>query len=249
MQFVDDFIMHLGYTARNLKSYKVSQVVLNSLVCAFFLVLVANTVFAEARVVDGEQCVNAISKYEKEYGIPTNLLRSIAIVESGQWDRTTKKWYPWPWTVNIDGISHFFSNKREAVNFIKEKLKSGVKNIDVGCNQISIRHHGENFSNIDQIINPKHNSRYAAQFLKSHFQRTNDWASAVGRYHSCRSQKAKVYINKVFARWQSIAKDPKYSTSQTTIPLKHINHNSAKVQNVKKYDRYADDIIVFASHM
>ena len=190
---------------------------------------------------DAQQCVSAIRRYEEQYGIPGQLLHSIAIVESGRWDQSAKRIYPWPWTVNVEGKPYFFDTKRNAVNFVSLQLQKGKRNIDVGCNQISLYHHGENFLNIDQAFNPIANSKYAAKFLKTHFSNTKDWQSAVGRYHSFTPHLAKIYTSKVFSRWHSLL--------NKVMPAGTIEIGGRKTVLHKKRERYKDNIIVFSNYV
>lgn len=156
----------------------------------------------EGDIRDAKQCLNAIRYYEGKYNIPQNLLRSIALVESGRWHEPTKSYVPWPWSANLGGESFFFANKNEAVRFIKAQIAKGKKNIDVGCNQINLYHHGENFYNIEQALNPELNARYAAQFLHSHYENKKNWLVAVGNYHSLTPHLGKGYAAKVIAAWK-----------------------------------------------
>ena len=151
---------------------------------------------------DAQQCSVAIKYYENKYDIPESLLHSIAIIESGRWDKSAKKFYPWPWAVGIEGKPYFFENKYKAVKFVKEQMRKGVRNIDVGCNQINLHHHGKNFSNIEQAFNPVINTNYAANFLKNHYTNTKNWGLAVARYHSHTPHLGEKYASKVITRWK-----------------------------------------------
>lgn len=151
---------------------------------------------------EAQQCISAIQQYENQYQIPKNLLHAISIVESGRWHEGAKKVMPWPWSVNVDGAAYYFDTRQQAVDFVKKKLKEGVGNIDVGCNQISWQFHGHNFESIEQAIHPVHNSKFAAQFLKQHYMETKDWVKATGRYHSRTEGLGSAYSQKVHQTWR-----------------------------------------------
>ena len=108
------------------------------------------------------------------------MLHSISIVESGRLDEVEKKIYPWPWAVNVEGAPYYFNDEQSAIHFVRTKLAAGVKSIDVGCNQISLLHHGKNFPSLNHAFNPYHNSRYAAEFLQSNYNESKNWFTAVG---------------------------------------------------------------------
>ncbi|MGB0935372.1 MAG: transglycosylase SLT domain-containing protein [Alphaproteobacteria bacterium] len=130
-------------------------------------------------------CINAIRSTERTHSIPKDTLLAISIVESGRWDKKSKKYKPWPWTINVQGKPYFFDSKQEAVNFAKKQLKKGIKNMDIGCMQINYRHHGHHFGNLYQMFDPLQNARYAAKLLRQHKNEPRaTWSKAVGNYHS-----------------------------------------------------------------
>ncbi len=198
---------------------------------------------------DAQQCNIAIKYYENKYNIPNNLLHSIALIESGRWDKNAKKYYPWPWAVGVEGKPYFFDNKHQAVKFVKDLLRKGKSNIDVGCNQINLHHHGKNFSNVEQAFNPIMNSNYAAKFLKSHFDNTKNWLLAVARYHSHTPHLGELYASKVLSRWKSFLKEAMPINRQSMYqdkPIKPIKPSQSKVNKQKKRERSKEGIIVFS---
>jgi hypothetical protein len=194
--------------------------------------------------------MQAIQYYENKYNIPVNLLHSIALVESGRYDKSEKKFYPWPWTANVEGKAYFFDNKQQAVRFVKGQMDKGKKNIDVGCNQINLFHHGDNFLSIDHAFNPVTNSHYAAKFLKTHFNESNNWILAVAHYHSYTPNLGKLYAGKVFTQWKKYLKGKKDSIllSMRSVKGETYKSNSNTKRNAAKFNnrRTKDDIIVFS---
>jgi len=163
--------------------------------------------------------MQAISYYESQYNIPRGILHSIAMIESGRWDEKDKRVYPWPWAVNVKGEPHYFSNQTSAINFVKMKLRSGVKNIDVGCNQISLLHHGHKFPTLEHAFDPHTNSRYAAEFLQTNYNESRNWLTAIGWYHSKTLHLATPYIHKVHKTWRNLEGRNRGHASPST-PLK-----------------------------
>ncbi len=47
--------------------------------------------------------------------VPDRLLDAIAMVESGRRDPISGAVYPWPWTINAEGVGHFYETKAEAI--------------------------------------------------------------------------------------------------------------------------------------
>ena len=142
-------------------------------------------------------CLNAIKLFERKYDIPKNFLYLISLVESGKYDKNSKRLQPWPWTANINGESRFFSTKNELIKALKIHIANGKENIDIGCNQINYKYHKHNFSNIEQMVSPYHNVGYSAYYLSSNYQKTNNWQDAIAMYHSKNPLHSSKYIRKI----------------------------------------------------
>ena len=151
----------------------------------FFVVL-----FLDKSTKASTYCGQYTEKIAKEYKIPNKLLTSISLVESGL--KKGKNFVSWPWTLNVSGKSKFFDSKDETISFLKKNYDK-KKNIDVGCMQISLKYHGQNFENFNQILDPKNNIEYAAKYLKSLHSKYKTWNEAISRYHSS-IPKRKKYI-------------------------------------------------------
>ena len=93
-------------------------------------------------------------------------------------------------------------NKSEAIQYVKRYLKLGDLNMDVGCMQISLKWHSDNFATLDQAFDPIININYAADFLKKLFSIHKDWNLAIKHYHSSDPKKNIKYHRKVLAVWQ-----------------------------------------------
>ena len=145
-------------------------------------------------------CFNLTEKYGKQFNIPDKLLTSISLVESGI--KKNNNFVSWPWTLNVSGKPMFFDNKNDALNFLKKNYKN--KNIDVGCMQISMKYHINEFDSLDNMLDPDSNVKYAAKFLKKLFLKYKRWNEAIARYHSSIPIRKKQYLNKVKNYWADV---------------------------------------------
>ena len=146
-------------------------------------------------------CFHYTEKYGKKFNLPYKLLTSISLVESGL--KKNDKFVSWPWTLNVSGKSKFFETKEQALDYLIKNIKK-KKNIDVGCMQISTKYHINEFKNLNNILDPEHNVKYAAKFLKSLYKKHKRWNEAISRYHSSEPQKKEKYLKKVKNYWSNI---------------------------------------------
>lgn len=149
----------------------------------------------------GERCLSAIQLAERQTRIPPQLLRSIALVESGRPDPVTGRVLPWPWTINVSGTGYFFNSSEEAVAAVRNFQARGIKSIDVGCAQVNLLHHPGAFSTLESAFDPQANADYAARFLKSLYGSTGTWPLAAAAYHSRVAERGNDYARKVLALW------------------------------------------------
>jgi hypothetical protein len=133
--------------------------------------------------------------------IPSQLLRSIALVESGRPDPVTGRTVPWPWTINVAGTGYFFASSEEAVAAVRNFQARGIKSIDVGCAQVNLLHHPTAFATLERAFDPDANADYAARFLKSLYGGTRHWPLAAAAYHSRLAERGNDYARKVLALW------------------------------------------------
>ena len=131
-----------------------------------------------------DKCEDITAYQEWVHGIPTHLLTAIAHAESGQWNEEAGTTTAWPWTVTSPEGDVKHPTKWAAIEAVRDLRKRGVKNIDVGCMQINLKHHPRAFRNLNIAFNPAHNVAYAARFLKKLHRQTGDWRTAVAYYHS-----------------------------------------------------------------
>ena len=145
-------------------------------------------------------CLSFTEKYGKQFNIPDKLLTSISLVESGI--KKNNNFVSWPWTLNVAGKSMFFDNRDDALSFLKKNYKN--KNIDVGCMQISLKYHINEFDTLENILDPDTNVKYAAKFLRKLFLKHKRWNEAISRYHSSVPKRKTQYLNRVKNYWSDI---------------------------------------------
>jgi hypothetical protein len=136
-----------------------------------------------ARADDSDLCLDAIAKQETQYGMPAGLLKAIARVESSgsPYGDISK---PWPWTLNVGGAGHYYPDKEAALTALTAYKAESDVNIDVGCMQISLRHHPNAFPDLATALDPASNVAYGALFLAALHDKSGDWMIASGNYHS-----------------------------------------------------------------
>ena len=167
--------------------------------CLAALVLVPP---APARASSLEACLDAIGAAERAAAwLPSGLLRSIALIESGHRPEGTRAWVPWPWTINSPAGSFYLASRREAVAKVAALQRAGHTNIDVGCMQINLHYHPDAFRSLDDAFRPESNVGYAVRFLDDLRRDERTLFNAVGRYHSATPHRRDAYARKVFARW------------------------------------------------
>lgn len=138
---------------------------------------------ASARADDSDLCLDAIAKQEAQYGMPAGLLKAIARVESsGSPYGDAGK--PWPWTLNVGGEGHYYPTQEAALTALETYRAESDVNIDVGCMQISLRHHPNAFPDLASALDPAANVAYGALFLAALHDKSDDWMIAAGDYHS-----------------------------------------------------------------
>jgi hypothetical protein len=149
----------------------------------------------------GTICRQAVAAAERSAGIPAQLLAAIARVESGRRDPVTGRMGPWPWTINAEGIGHFYETEAEAIAAVRDLQARGVHSIDVGCMQVNLMHHPDAFGSLEQAFDPFANAAYAARFLSQLKAQTGNWEQAAAAYHSQTPEIGADYQRQVMAVW------------------------------------------------
>lgn len=125
------------------------------------------------------------------------------MAESGYWLKQERARVAWPWTVYAEGKGVYHPDKESAERAVARLRARGVSNIDVGCMQINLYHHGKAFGDIDQALDPHRNVDYAARFLRDLHQHHRSWSQAVAHYHSSTRKYNRPYRQKVMRLWHT----------------------------------------------
>lgn len=150
---------------------------------------------------DGALCQAAVSAAEVAAGLPSRLLVTLGVVESGRPEPRTGRVMPWPWTINVAGAGSYFATKAEAIAAVERARAAGQRSIDVGCMQVNLLHHPNAFATLEEAFDPRANATYAAGFLRSLYSQTGAWPAAAAAYHSQTPGVADAYAQRVMAIW------------------------------------------------
>ncbi|MDX1916617.1 MAG: transglycosylase SLT domain-containing protein [Rickettsiaceae bacterium] len=224
-------------------------------------IFVAKTIFAEGKsstqsnkqlIQESAKCASHFQKFEHKYQIPKDLLHSISLQESGRTHKILNKKIPWPWTVNVEGKGYYFNSKQEAVKFVKTEKQKGKKSIDVGCMQISLLYHGNEFESIEDAFEPKRNIEFGAIFLREKFEQYKSWNKAVANYHSANDFKGSKYKESVLKIASNIDKHkfltPKYYSFVTPQRKLYPNRYNSLISESKFHslkNRYKSNMVYY----
>ena len=123
-------------------------------------------------------CEGAISAAAAKFGIPEGILYSVGLTETG------RKGSLQPYAMNVEGKAYYFNGLEEALTAFQKAREGGAVLIDVGCMQINQHFHGEHFTSVEAMFDPRRNVEYAARFLSNLHKRHETWTMAVARYHA-----------------------------------------------------------------
>jgi hypothetical protein len=149
----------------------------------------------------GVLCQIATVDAENSTGVPNQLLGAISRVETGRYDPAAGGIRAWPWTINAQGIGHFYDTKAEAVAAARAFQAAGIRSIDVGCMQINLMFHPDGFGSLEEAFDPHANAAFAARFLTDLFHQTGSWPHAAAAYHSQTPNLGVDYQKKVLEAW------------------------------------------------
>ena len=153
-------------------------------------------------------CEEAAASAEQAHKLPPGLLSAIGRVESGRWVAGLGRTAAWPWSIDVAGDGQHFESAADAIQATRTARARGVRNIDVGCFQVSLLHHPNAFKDLETAFDPVANADYAGGFLASLKERTGSWDRAVAAYHSADPARGEPYRRLVFAAWNGTPPQP-----------------------------------------
>ena len=186
----------------------------------FFLSLIKESYADNIRKFNS--CEKTIKSLELQTDIPKGLLLGIGKAEAIR--KINNKYIIWPWTINHAGKSMFFDTKKQMRNYVFKNLKRNDFNIDVGCMQINMKWHKNNFKKIADMFEVSPNISYAASFLLQLKNKHGSWDKAIKHYHSSDPKKNIPYLIKVKSFWKKFE-------GEKIIKAKTIKHESPKKTN------------------
>jgi len=131
------------------------------------------------------------------YGVPSDILYAIALTESNH-KLKNGTYRPWPWTLNVQRRPERFATRKAAYDALRRYLRQGIKQIDVGLMQVNWRYHRKKLGSPWAALEPYHNLRVGTAILRAEYAQTNNWHTAIGRYHAPNnSRRAKQYRRRV----------------------------------------------------
>jgi hypothetical protein len=136
-------------------------------------------------------CVDHALEAERQYQIPSGLLVSLSLVETGMGGK------PQPFVINDDGRAVRAETMEEAARHIRDRAGRLREGLFVGCMQLSVTHHSKNFKPVEHILDPRQNVFYAARYLKRLRAEMGSWTKAVGRYQGGTREQRLAYVCKV----------------------------------------------------
>lgn len=139
-------------------------------------------------------CDTAARNAALRHDVPLDVLRAIALTETGR--RRNGQLEPWPWALNMGGPGFWPDSRSAALTLARSQIDAGRRNIDLGCFQVNYHWHGQNFASLDDMIDPEKNADYAARLLRGHHARLGSWEAAAGAYHSGTPALAARYITR-----------------------------------------------------
>ena len=195
---------------------------------SFFLFIIKDTYAATPK--KNKSCEKVIETIEDLTDIPKNLLLSIGKSESGRILKNNKH-VIWPWTVNHAGKSLFFDTKKQMKKYVLKNVEKKDFNLDVGCMQINLKWHKNNFKKISDMLAIEPNVSYAASFLLQLKNKHGSWNKAIKHYHSSDPNKNKPYLIKVNKFWKN----------QKNISIKLAANNKEKKSNTNSLSSMIKD--------
>ena len=123
-------------------------------------------------------CEREMARAAAASGVPLNVLYSVGLTETGRRGELG------PYDMNVDGREVRSGSLGEAMARFAAARAEGAKFIDVGCMQINVHFHGENFRSLGEMFDPAKNVDYAANFLKGLRAEAGSWTLAVARYNA-----------------------------------------------------------------
>jgi soluble lytic murein transglycosylase-like protein len=123
-------------------------------------------------------CEREMIAASSRHKVPLGVLYAVGMTETG------RKGSLQPYALNIEGKTVFTNSEQAAMKTFRSARMTGAKLIDLGCMQINHHYHGNQFSSVEEMLDPRKNVEYAAKFLSELRVQEGSWTMAVARYHA-----------------------------------------------------------------
>lgn len=156
--------------------------------------------------VNAETPPPAYQRASAAQGVPAELLWAVAKQESSY--KLKIGTYPWPWTLNVDGVGHYFRTRTEACVAAKTAIAQvGGKKVDIGLTQQNWGWVGRDFyQDPCDSLDPNDNLRTASIRLRECYEKERDWIMAAGCYHRpAGGEPARIYRGIIAKKLQQVA--------------------------------------------
>ncbi|MBT4836490.1 MAG: lytic transglycosylase domain-containing protein [Methylococcales bacterium] len=129
------------------------------------------------------------------------VLYAIALTESRRQWKTDKGVRPWPFTLNNRTLKRkVYPDLDSCLIAVKKLIKEKQYNVDIGVMQINWKWHAHRVSSVEELLNPDHNVKVAADILSDELKvAKGDIVEAIALYHSKNSKRGKDYSRKVIS--------------------------------------------------
>lgn len=143
-------------------------------------------------VLADESCVPHAIEAERELNIPAGLLVAVALVESGV------DGAPHPFAMSVGGRAIYARNTKDAARFLRDRRGNVQNNMYVGCMQLSVGNHRNQFDPLERIVEPRQNVWYAGRMLVRLHGEEGNWRSALARYNGGTTRTSQAYICRIW---------------------------------------------------
>lgn len=169
---------------------------------AFGFLWIAAALPAIAQAPGRQSCEDAIRVHAARLGAPPELGLAISKVESGHNPYAIAWLEPGSPKVPEAGRSFFGTNAKDAVAKLRELMRRGIRP-DVGCMQVSLKHHPHAFGDLEAAFQPEINVGYALGYLAELKQRHGNWPKAAAFYHNGEFGKQYRYLSRILSALKS----------------------------------------------
>lgn len=148
-------------------------------------------------------CEEAIRTQASSLGVPVDLAIAISKVESGMNPLAIAWLEPGVQATPENGRSYYAASKDGAVEKVLALKRRGIKP-DVGCMQVSLKHHEYAFQSIADGFRAEVNVRYGLEYLSTLRAKHGSWPLAAAHYHNGKPGPQFTYLQRVLGAMSAL---------------------------------------------